>query len=136
MKRFFQLKKHIRAVHIHQLLRRSLHQDQTVLVPPDDRVAATVAGERHQLPKEIRGEETGIAPLAVVAEPHNFIRLLQPPVNHPLYGLPPEQRLVSHQKQGTVAGGYCLQTQGDGSADACLRAVVLHRKKACRPGQL
>ena len=71
----FQRLQGLDGVHVVELLRRHLQEEQVLLVPPDDGVAAVVLPQLQQLREKPGGEEAGVAPDAAVAQGGDLLRL-------------------------------------------------------------
>ena len=118
-----------------ELLRRHLQEEQVLLVPPDDGVAAVVLPQLQQLREKPGGEEAGVAPDAAVAQGGDLLRLGPPAVHQLRHALPPQQGLVAHLEQHPAAVPQLRQSQGDGVADAVVRMGIVDGGEAELPRQ-
>ena len=105
-------------------------------MPPDDGAAAPVAPESQQLREEPGGEETGVAPDAAVAQGRDAIRLPLPERHQGLHALPPQKRLIRHQKERPRTVPQGREPQGDAAADPGLRRVVPDGGEGELPGKV
>ena len=95
----------------------------------DDHVAAPVAFDCQELREKPGREDTGVAPLAAVAQPYDVAGIAAVKVDQLRHAFTPQQRLVGHLKQQRVAGVQRFDAQMNGVALAVLRMAVDNRRK-------